>query len=369
MTATRIYLDHNATTPMRTKAKDAFIDACDIIGNPSAIHHEGRNAQSLVEQTRQKLADYAHIKRDHVIFTGNASEANNLLLHQFLSTKTIKACDNHPSLLEGTDNHAVLNITHDGFYDLNHLEKLLKTQQYNLLALTIAHNESGVIQNMPEIYAMTKKYDIWLHGDAVQAFGKINIAEFFSFCDSMTISAHKCGGAKGVGALLLRNKNALIPIIHGGGQEGGARAGTENIAAIHAFGAVIDDIERMIADYHPHRAWHRDMITEIQQQQPNIINAVPHDQHLPNTSLIMCKNIASVNLIMALDIAGFAVSAGSACSSGKLKLSVICGLMGYGNEYAASSLRISSGWNNSADDLLIFAQTLTRTYQQIDSVV
>ena len=361
----RIYLDHNATTTMLPTACDAFYNACHLLGNPSSIHFEGRKVKSLVEKTRHQLADYLHITRDMVFFTANASEANNLLLHQFSADTIISGCDGHESLLAVAHHHHhhILPITSDGFYDLTILENIIQHHDITLLAITIAHNETGVIQPITHIYDIAKKYNIWLHIDAVQAFGKIATADYFPYCDSMTISAHKCGGAKGVGALILRQKKTLKPLILGGGQESGARAGTENIAAIHAFLPVINMLDMMIENYASHKEWH-DMLRQHYQHDDSIQFAINHDRHLPNTTLLMMPPCKSVNVIMALDIVGFAVSAGSACSSGKHQQSQILNLMGYHDEIAQSSLRISTGINNTQHDIEKLIHTLPNIIKQ-----
>ncbi|RKF17041.1 aminotransferase class V-fold PLP-dependent enzyme [Roseovarius spongiae] len=333
MTA-RVYLDHNATTPLRAEARDAMIAAMDVVGNPSSVHAEGRAAKGLIERARAQVAAALGAEGADVIFTSGATEAAAL------------ACAGR-SLRSGAVEHdAVSAWTQD---DLPvDAQGRVDVADPAASALQLANSETGVIQDLPEGLAVC---------DMTQGFGKLAVAFNWSGAQMALVSAHKLGGPKGVGALVVRRGTDVPAQIRGGGQEMGRRSGTENVIGIAGFGAAAEAAARDLAA----GVWER--TAEFRNILEKAIAAASKEtifvgnvgRRLPNTSCMITPGWKGETQVMAMDLAGFAISAGSACSSGKVRASRVLAAMGYDAQAAASAIRVSLGPQTTQDDVARFA--------------
>lgn len=361
---TRVYLDYNATTPLRPEVREAIAEALETYGNPSSVHEEGRAARALIEASRAKVAALAGARPQEVIFTSGGSEANALALaaqggsawHCYLSAIE------HPSVLSGgrfyRESTTRIPVTADGVVDLEALLRELAKHQPGgwrpFVSLMAANNETGAIQPVAEAAEIVHRVGGLLHTDAVQAAGKLPLDFDALGADMMSLSAHKLGGPKGVGALILREGVGVEPLIKGGGQEGRKRAGTENVAGIVGFGVAA---ELALAELEKAQALAelRDGLeTRARTLIPDAVVLSERVARLPNTSLIAVPGVKAETLVIGLDLAGFAVSAGSACSSGKVEPSHVLAAMGVAPEVAASAVRVSLGFGTKNTDIQAF---------------
>ncbi|MHA6261924.1 cysteine desulfurase family protein [Arenibacterium sp. CAU 1754] len=331
---TRVYLDHNATAPLRPDARVAMIAAMDVVGNPSSVHAEGRAAKALVEKARAQVATAFGADGADVIFTSSATEAAAL------------ACAGR-ALHGGDIEHDAVAAWITPDLAVDHTGAVTVNDPQNT-ALQAANSETGVVQTLPEGLAVT---------DATQAFGKLPFA--FNWCGATMaiISAHKLGGPKGVGALVIRRGTELAAQIKGGGQEMGRRSGTENVIGIAGFGAAAEAAARDLAD----GVW--DQVAKLRNILESALEAGTNktifvgkdSQRLPNTSCFATPGWKGETQVMQMDLAGYAISAGSACSSGKVKASRVLRAMGFDEATAAGAIRVSLGPETTEDQVLRFA--------------
>jgi cysteine desulfurase len=355
------YLDYNATAPIRPEALDAMTTALAEPGNASSVHGPGRRARRLVEEARDKVAALAGVDPAWVTFTSGGTEANNLALRGLPARRIIVSAGEHDSVLQAVPEAPVpeaqiIGLTADGLVDLAALAAALdaapqETSGGTLVSVMLANNETGVIQPVEQAAALARAAGAWVHCDAVQAAGKIPLDMMALGVDLMSLSAHKLGGPPGVGALLASPELPLTALQRGGGQERRRRAGTENLAGIVGFGAAaeiaLEDLPELqklgeLRDRFEH---------EIKSLAPELKvfgGAVPR---LPNTSCVAVAGLAAETQIMALDLAGVAVSSGAACSSGKVQPSHVLTAMGVGPEEAGSAIRVSLGWASVLEDV------------------
>jgi cysteine desulfurase len=360
-----VYLDWNATTPLRPEAKAAMAAALDVAGNPSSIHAEGRAGRALVEQARATVAAAVGAEARTVVFTSGGTEANTLALTPGLRTgsqateRLIVSAIEHASVLAGgrfpPEHFSTINVTRDGVVDLDHLRSLLAAGAPALVSVMLANNETGALQPIPEVADLVHQAGGVLHVDAIQAFGKIPFGIKHLGADLVSLSGHKIGGPKGVGALLLsENLQGLEPLLRGGGQELGRRAGTENVIGIAGFGAAVAAaIPDMAADMARVESLRNRLEAGLRQTEGAcdgvvIAESVPR---LPNTTLFAVPGLRAETAVIGFDLAGVAVSSGSACSSGKVQPSHVLEAMGFGPELAQSAIRISLGWSSSESDI------------------
>jgi cysteine desulfurase len=341
------YLDWNATAPLRPEAAEAMAEALAHVGNPSSVHRAGRDAKRMLEQARAQVAALIAAPPAYVTFTSGGTEANHLALRGFPARRLIVSAIEHDSVLAAAPEAALLPVTRDGVADLAALERLLATDERPaLVSLMLANNETGVVQPVAEAARIAHTYDALLHCDAIQALGKISFTFSELNCDLMTLSAHKIGGPMGAGALIASPDLVLRPLQTGGGQERGRRAGTENLPGIVGFGAATAVAQP--GEYDPIAAL-RDAVER------RLLALVP-DAHifgmdaprLPNTLCIAMPGVPAATQVMALDLDGVMVSAGSACSSGKVKRSHVLAAMGVPPALADCAIRISLGWSTGA---------------------
>ena len=339
----RLYLDWNATTPLRPEARAAMIAAMDLMGNPSSVHAEGRAAKSLMERARSQIAAALGADGADIVFTSGATEAAAL------------ACAGRGLHCADVEHEAVsawcqADLAVDG------LGQVTVTQP-SQTALQYANSETGILQTLPEGLAVS---------DLTQAFGKLPLAFNWLGCDMGLVSAHKLGGPKGIGALILRRGLDLSAQLRGGGQEMGRRAGTENLIGIAGFAAAAEAAARDLAD----GVWER--VAEIRNILESALSAAANETisvgkggaRLPNTLCLVTPGWKGETQVMQMDLAGFAVSAGSACSSGKVKASRVLRAMGFDDSAAASALRVSIGPDTTEDEVLRFADAWIAQYRK-----
>ena len=357
-----VYLDHNATSKVRPEAIAAVAHALELGGNPSSVHAAGRAARALVEQARGHVADLIAAPASTVVFTSGGTEANALAIESAVAAgckRLIISAVEHDSVQETARASGVavevLPVTADGVADLAWLAERLgrwdAADGKPFVALMLANNETGVIQPVQAASEIVRAADGWLHVDAVQAAGKIVIDSRGIGADTLAVSAHKIGGPQGVGALTFGPRATLARRQHGGGQERGRRGGTENVPGVAGFGAAAKAANAR--ELEGQAAWRDAAAARLKAEGAVVMGeAAPR---LPQTLCIAMPGFASELQVMALDLAGVMVSAGSACSSGKVKASPVLAAMGQG-DLAACAIRVSGGWNSTEQDWTAFVE-------------
>lgn len=382
----RIYFDYNASAPLSEAAREAVVAALNVTGNPSSVHQEGRAARALVESARRDVAALCGAKPDHVFFTSGATEAANTLLTPLykmgrselrLSHLYVSATE-HPCMLSGgrfaAENMTVLPVDHQGIVDLDVLEQALKAHDKSkglpLVAVQWANNETGVIQPVEKIGALVKAAGGFFIVDAVQAAGRIALDIAAASADYLILSSHKIGGPKGVGAVVAIS-DLVMPsaLVRGGGQEKGHRAGTEALPLIAGFGAAAREALAAQQEGSNLPRWSDTIRTTIENGVRKLADDVlVHGDtvpRLPNTSFISLPGMKAETMQIAFDLGGIALSAGSACSSGKVGASHVLAAMGYEDECGA--LRVSTEKSTTMQDaeafLTIFERLVARRDQ------
>lgn len=347
-----LYLDANATEPLRPEARQAVLAALDLVGNPSSVHADGRAARKLLEAARRQVGERFGAAPRDIVFCSGATEANALAISGLRGARRVLVgATEHPAVLRAAPEAELIPVLADGTVDLAALEKMLAEGGPALVCLMAANNETGVIHPLSDVSALCRARDALLHVDAVQAAGRVAITLAEVGADSMAISGHKMGGPKGAGALLLRPGLSPAAIFPGGGQEGGRRGGTEALPAIAGLGAAAAAADPAEAD---RLAVLRDGIEEaIRDLAPEVRVIGADAPRIPNTSALLLPGVAAETQVIALDLAGVRVSAGSACSSGKVAVSPVLEAMGLGAE-AGSAIRVSLPWNAPLDALARF---------------
>lgn len=334
-----------------------------MLGNPASVHQAGRRARTLLGSAREAVAHLVAVKPSQVIFTSGGTEANNLAIMPWAGTVLYGATE-HDSVRAAAGESAVcLPVDGHGVVDLAALERLLATAKPPvLLSVMLVNNETGVIQPYEAIDALAKRYQARLHCDAVQALGKLPLDFAAIGADCMTLSAHKIGGPQGCGALIVAENLPLTPLLRGGGQEMRRRPGTENLLGIVGFGAAARTASGDIALQPKLRAWRDAMERAILVAAPDAVIVGQQTQRVANTSCVIMPGCASATQLMAFDLAGFAVSSGAACSSGKVNPSHVLRAMGYDAVAADSAVRISLGWATHSEDSAAFAAAWVKHY-------
>jgi cysteine desulfurase len=350
-----VYLDYNATAPLRPQAIDAIAAALRAGGNPSSVHGPGRAARRIVEDARDRVAALVGARPAEVVFTSGGTEANALALSGRGAGRLLVSAIEHDSVLRNAPGATLIPVDGDGVVDLAAVERLLAAAPAGdtLVSVMLANNETGVIQPVAEIAALARARGARVHCDAVQAAGKIAIDMAALGVDMLSLSAHKIGGPQGVGALILRDGVALAPLVQGGGQERGRRAGTENVPGIAGFGAAAVAAGADLATGMPARvAALRDRLEDaVRRAAPQAVIHGTRSARLANTSCIGLAGVAAETQVMALDLSGVAVSSGSACSSGKVRASHVLGAMGLAPDAAGCAIRVSLGWDSTEADI------------------
>ena len=359
----RIYLDWNATAPLRREAREAMAAAWDLDGNPSSVHAEGRHARRLVEEARAGLARAVGALPRNVVFTSGGTEANALALTPGLRRdsglpveRLLVSAIEHASVLAGGRFPApaigTIGVTGSCLLDLDRLRVLLQSGPLALVSVMLANNETGAVQPVAEAAEIVHAAGGLLHVDAIQALGKIYFDINSLNADLITVSGHKIGGPKGVGAVVLaEGMRGLEPLLRGGGQELGRRAGTENVAAIAGFGAAVKAAMDSLRNDAIRFENLRNRLETGLRQTPGAIVFADDVPRLPNTTLFTVPGMRAETAVIGFDLEGIAVSSGSACSSGKVQPSHVLEAMGFGPEIAQGAVRLSLGWSTSSADI------------------
>lgn len=358
-----IYADYNATAPLRPEAREAMLAAMDVGANPSSVHGPGRAARKLLETARSQVSLAIGARAQDVIFTSGGTEANALALNGVVAqlegkcTLLVSAIE-HEAVIKNAGYAGVTvetaYVTQDGVIDLDHLETRLAAWDSErdgmpVLALMLANNETGVIQPVAEAAAMVRDAGGLTHCDAVQGLGKLMVNVNLLGVDYLALSAHKVGGPQGVGALWVRSGAPLKPVLFGGGQERSLRSGTENLSGIAGFGAATEASIRDLPNLQALSTLRDRMEAQLSAEAGVTIFGAAVDR-LPQTSNFALQGFRAETQVMAMDLAGVAVSSGSACSSGKVKRSVVLAAMGVGDDLSESAVRVSFGWNSTPED-------------------
>ncbi|MBT6414788.1 cysteine desulfurase family protein [Candidatus Puniceispirillum sp.] len=361
-----LYFDNNATAPLRAEASAAMHKAMGAPANPSSVHSFGRSARLTVEAARESVALLAGSRAADVVFTSGGTESNNLALAGF--DHVVMSAIEHDSVRASALNASIINVTPDGIIDLDHARDVLaglpdEQRPKTILSVMAANNETGVIQPLAELAALAHENNIAVHSDMVQLLGK----DHFNFAaldlDYASLSAHKIGGPTGVGALLVKPGNALTSLLRGGGQEQGRRSGTENFIGIAGFGAAATAAFGDVAHYDAMSKW-RNQFENVMRKTVSGAHVFGHQAlRLGNTSCLAIAGKSAETMVMALDIAGVAISAGSACSSGKVKSSHVLAAMKAG-DLAGQAVRISGGWQTKQTDFERLADVFLELYKR-----
>ncbi len=364
-----IYLDYNATALIRPEVIDLMAEVMREGGNPSSVHAYGRNAKARLEGARAAITRAVNCRPQMVIFTSGGTEANNMAVFSCHRNRLITTSAEHDSLrsvserFEGTVD--VIGVDQDGLVDVVALKKALDTGGENtIVSILYANNETGVLQDVRVISEIVHDAGALLHIDAIQAFGKVPLDFLDMGVDMMSISSHKIGGPQGVGALIAREKLPVKSFILGGGQEHGRRGGTENIAGVAGFGLAASMVPESLEKMKTLRIWRDEIESDLKTHAPDVMFLGQGADRLPNVSTIHMPGVMSETQVMNFDLAGICVSAGSACSSGKVKASHV-GLAMTGDENIASStIRMSLGWGSEHSDVEAFLTAWKKQYDK-----
>jgi cysteine desulfurase len=368
MERARAYLDHNATSSLRPEVAEAVARALvELPGNPSSVHREGRAARSAIEAARARVGALVGAAPPQVVFTSGGTEAANAVLSGALRRRGLPApirlligATEHPCCLQGhrfaPEDTEVLPVDADGVLRLDVLEARLSALGTEgvttLVSVQAANNETGVIQPLARIAALACQHGALLHSDAVQAAGRISIARNIFSADAVTLSGHKLGAPKGVGAIVLGEGATLdAPFLRGGGQEARLRAGTENVPGIVGFGVAAELALAAMPAEAVRLAAMRDAIESgALARAPDAVVFGEGAERLPNTSCFAVPGLRAETALIALDLDGVAVSSGAACASGKVSRSGVLAAMGVDSALSVGALRVSLGWNSREED-------------------
>lgn len=371
-----VYLDHNATAPVRPEARDAVMAALETVGNPSSVHGPGRSARARIETARGVIAKKICARAEDLVFTSGGTEANNLGLRAGIAagaTRVIVSAIEHDAVGAAAQALGVpceiWPVLKTGQADIDWLKDRLQRAETEgetpiLFALMAANNETGVIQPYAEAGRMIREAGHLYHIDAVQMLGKAGFDFAGSFAHFAAFSSHKLGGPQGVGALAVACEAGVAPQLIGGGQEKNRRAGTENVAGIAGFGAAAA-VAGGAEELSQIRALRDELQARLKAGAPEITIWGEDAERLDNTLCLSAPGWPSEIQVIALDLNGFAVSAGSACSSGKVRKSKVLEAMGASAADAESALRISLGWTTTRDDIEAFANAWLNEYARL----
>ena len=359
-----IYLDYNATAPLRPEVLAVMQECLATPLNASSVHRFGRDAKKQLENARKTIADAISAWPNEVVFCALGTEANSWALRAVVGRRILVSAVEHSSILKAAGENRI-PVDSNGLVDISALDGRLAQGALALVSVMLANNETGVIQPIREISEVCKKHGALLHCDAVQGLGKIPVDFGALGADMMTLSAHKCGGPIGAAALVVRRELAITPLLTGGGQELGRRAGTENIAAIAGFAKALECVD--FAQMQRLRGWLDAMEDQMQAMGGVVFGKTA--PRLPNTSCVAMPGVSGEVQLMDFDLKGFAVSAGSACSSGRIEGSHVLAAMGIAKKQAESGLRISGGWKTTETELISFTEAWKSTCSRLAKTV
>jgi cysteine desulfurase len=360
------YLDWNATAPLRPEAAAAIAAGLKNWGNPSSVHRRGRAARRLVELAREPVAALlGDVDPSGVIFVSGGTEANHLALLGAGKQRVLVSAVEHDSVRSAVPSTEFIPVDIDGIVVLDALDRLLaRDPRPALVSVMYANNETGVIQPIAEIAAIARRHGALFHCDVVQAAGKLALDARQIGADLITLSAHKIGGPPGVGALVVIGAVDLAPLLRGGGQEQRRRAGTENLPGIAGFAAAAAIAAKSVADYGKVTVLRDKLEAGIAAIAPEAVVLGAAAPRLPNTTAVAMPGLAAETQVVALDLDGVMVSAGAACSSGKVGPSHVLEAMGVEPRIASSTIRISLGWSSSQAEIAHFLRTWTALYRR-----
>lgn len=375
-----IYLDFNATAPLSQKVITSMPQLLQLWGNPSSIHLASRGPKTILRETKKKLADYLKVSSLEIIFNSGASEGNNTVLKSVWSTlghaknEFIISSVEHPSITKtaqylesiGAIVHWV-PVSRAGELDLNFIKEKI-SDRTALISCMYANNETGTVFPIKEIVALAKSKSILVHSDCVQAFGKTDFNFQDLGVDYATISAHKFYALKGCGVLFARKNAPYINLVHGGGQERSRRGGTENILGIASLGVMLDELSQ-VSEKEAELQKLRDYFeSEVKKQIPKVSITCGQSKRLANTSSLVIDGVDGETLLVSLDLKGFAVSTGAACSSGNPEPSPVLLAVGLSRQEAQNSLRVSFGWTTTSQHVDLFIHQLVEIVQHLRAI-
>jgi cysteine desulfurase len=366
---TQVYLDWNATAPLRPQAAAAMSSTLVRCGNPSSVHRWGREARRAVERARSAVGALLKAPPEGVIFVSGGTEANHLALLGARRDRILVSAVEHDSVLRAVPEADRIPVDRDGIVLLDALDRLLaEDPRPALISVMLANNETGVVQPVAEIARIARLRGALFHCDAAQAVGKIALDAEAIGADLVTLSAHKLGGPSGVGALVVIGEPELTPLLRGGGQERGRRAGTENLVGIAGFAAAAVAAVDQISDYDRIRALRDALETGVTAVAPEAVVLCTGVPRLPNTAAVAMPGVPAETQVIAFDLDGVMVSAGAACSSGKVGPSHVLQAMGIKSDLAASTIRASLGWGSSEADIDHFLDAWAALYRRCHSL-
>ncbi|MFM7084136.1 MAG: cysteine desulfurase family protein [Hyphomicrobium sp.] len=362
MISSRHYFDHNATQPLCREARDEMFRVMDFFGNPSSVHMEGRAARSIIEDARSKVATLVNAHPREIVFTSGATEANAMVFLARQWGGLLVGNSEHLSVLAPAKRSSVprydIPTSSDGLLCIDAALEWLQSSCHNkgpyLASLGLANGETGVLQPVERFLHSVNQEEVWVHSDAAQVAGRVPIDFNALSLSMMSLSAHKMGGPKGVGALVIRDGLNFDPLIVGGGQEQSRRAGTENVIAIAGFGAAASAALCGLEYINKIRSLRDKLETELKRITPQSVIFGRNAPRLPNTLLIAAPGKDAETLVIKFDLLGVAVSAGAACSSGRVTQSHVLKSMGIDQELARSAIRISLGPSNTEEEIMRF---------------
>lgn len=371
----KIYLDHNATTPIRPEVLDLVTNIMGNVGNASSVHHFGREARKHVETAREQVAKLCNVNSDCVTFTSGATESINTILSGYRDKPVLISAIEHPAVLAAAPHAHHIPVTTDGVIDMDAYGLMLEEHKPALVSVMLVNSETGVIQPVADMAKMAHEAGALFHTDAVQGAGRMDISLNKLGVDYISLSAHKFAGPQGVGAIICREGCDLPRFMLGGGQEKNCRAGTHNTAGIAGMGLAADlalknmdhynELEKL-RDQMEKRIY--EMVDQATRPRACAHGVIIYGENAPrvsNTSNIGLPNMPAQTQLMALDLDGIAVSSGSACSSGAFKPSHVLSAMGANDEEAKSALRISLGWNTTSADVEAFLKSYKKIIERI----
>jgi cysteine desulfurase len=372
-----IYFDHNATAPVIREAREAWLDATETVtGNPSSPHQIGGRANAALREAREKLAHFLGCQPADIVWTSGATEANNMVMHHFARTLDAKSevwvsAIEHPCVHESAKHYfgkraRLIPVTHDGVIDLDWLTAELADTRPGLVGVMAANNETGVIQPWREILAICRQYKVPFFSDAVQWLGKMP-AKGLGECDYLSGAAHKFGGPRGVGFLKVPHRSQVTPLILGGKQEQGRRAGTENVPIIVSMLAALEAREKQMArsEHILRGVWRENFERQLLHKLPGTVVVGANSPRLWNTVSALMPEGVQLRWLTKLDKAGFAVSTGSACTTGKEEPSHVLAAMNFKSAEAHRVLRFSSGWETTEADWAALANGLAKVHAEL----
>lgn len=365
MTA-QIYLDFNATAPIRSEVIEAVAVAMRTGGNASSVHATGRAARTLIDEARDQVAKLVNAAAENVIFVGSGTEADNQILRCTGRDHAVISSIEHEAVRYARADVIEVPVLPSGILDLGALQKILgRLDTSVIVSVMAANNETGVLQPVEEISRLAHAHDALVHTDAIQAAGKIPLDLVSMGVDFVSLSAHKIGGPQGVGAIVCRDPTTLDRFVHGGGQESGLRAGTENVAGIAGFGVAAECAREGLQQFAALSELRDGLETQLKEIAKDIKVFGGDQRRLPNTTKFATPGLSSDVQVLGLDLEGIAISAGSACAAGRVEAPYVLTAMGVEEALAVCAVRISLGWTTTANDIDRLVKAWFKLYERM----